>query len=138
MSKPAAGSYYIINRVNSGTGEKLALTYNGLNNAVTLTPLTNADSQKWSIVDYTGGITQSFQPSTALGYQATIASGIIKVLNGAGYVFYARSTPANGLSIQGGTGSPESWGAVSAASASQITFAVAGGSERYFWALQSV
>jgi len=138
MSKPAAGSYYVINRVNSGTGEKLALTYNGLNNAVTLTPLTNADSQKWSIVNHTDGITQSFQPSTALGNQAMIVSGIIKVLTGAGYVFFARSTPAGGLSIQGGTGSPESWGAVSAASASQVSFANGGGSERYFWVLQSV
>jgi hypothetical protein len=46
MSKPAAGTYYIVNRVTSPTGEDLAITFNGQGNVATVTPLTRADSQK--------------------------------------------------------------------------------------------
>jgi hypothetical protein len=46
MSKPTPGNYYIINRVLSPTGDKLAITSNGQGKTVTLTALTNLASQQ--------------------------------------------------------------------------------------------
>lgn len=46
MSKPAPGTYYIINRVLSPTGDKLAITSNGQGKTVTLTPMKNLPSQQ--------------------------------------------------------------------------------------------
>ncbi len=39
------GTYYIVNRMLSPSGQKLALTFNGENNTVTVTPLINANNQ---------------------------------------------------------------------------------------------
>ena len=46
MSKPPAGLYIIYNRVLSPTGEKLAITYNGERNAVTVTPFSDSPVQR--------------------------------------------------------------------------------------------
>lgn len=40
---PAAGTYRIVNRVLSPTGDKLAITYNGQGSAATVTPSTASD-----------------------------------------------------------------------------------------------
>jgi hypothetical protein len=45
MSKPTAGNYYIINRLLSPTGEKLAITFNGQEQTTTLTPMASLASQ---------------------------------------------------------------------------------------------
>jgi hypothetical protein len=49
MSKPSAGDYVIYNRVLSPTGEKLALSFNGQNQTVTVKPLDKGDGQIVSI-----------------------------------------------------------------------------------------
>ena len=46
MSKPTPGNYYIINRLLSPTGDKLAITSNGQGATVTLTPLENLATQQ--------------------------------------------------------------------------------------------
>ena len=115
MSKPKAGTYYIVNRVNSPIGEKLAITYNGEGKAATVTPLTNADSQKvkimslpnfrrilprlyvqWSINDYDGK-NQSFSPVTAENLQAGIVSSVITIVPADALVFFT-TVGSNGLS----------------------------------------
>jgi len=45
MSRPAQGTYIIYNRVLSASGEILAITFNGVNNTLTVTPKTGAESQ---------------------------------------------------------------------------------------------
>ena len=42
---PAPGRYVIYNRVLAATGEKLAITFNGVSNATTATPLTYDGNQ---------------------------------------------------------------------------------------------
>lgn len=42
---PNPGTYYIVNRVLSPAGQKLALTFNGERNTVTVTPLVKATTQ---------------------------------------------------------------------------------------------
>jgi len=43
MSKPAPGCYHILNRVLSPNNEMLALTFNGVDNYVTVTPFSPSD-----------------------------------------------------------------------------------------------
>ena len=43
---PAPGNYYIINRLLSSTGDKLAITFNGVGKPVTVTALAYSDTQK--------------------------------------------------------------------------------------------
>ncbi|KAF9497764.1 hypothetical protein BDN71DRAFT_1429204 [Pleurotus eryngii] len=54
---PNPGTYYIVNRVLSPAGQKLALTFNGVWNTVTLTP-------QWCIRNYYSGATQSVSPAS--------------------------------------------------------------------------
>ena len=46
MSKPTAGNYYILNRVLSPDGEELALTFNGVDRYVTVTPFIRSNSNQ--------------------------------------------------------------------------------------------
>lgn len=43
MSKPSSGNYYILNRVLSPDDEKLALTFNGVDKYVTVTPFIHSN-----------------------------------------------------------------------------------------------
>ena len=45
MSRPSAGNYIIYNRVLSPTGEKLAITFHGENQFVTVEPVTSDNNQ---------------------------------------------------------------------------------------------
>lgn len=45
MSRPAPGSYIIYNRALSPSGEKLAITFVGQGNTLTVTPKTNSTTQ---------------------------------------------------------------------------------------------
>jgi hypothetical protein len=49
MSKPEPGNYVIYNRVLSPTGEKLALSFNGENQTVTVRPLDDTNALVASI-----------------------------------------------------------------------------------------
>jgi len=55
MSKPPAGLYIIYNRVLSPTGEKLAITYNGERNAVTVSPFSDLSVQRVRAIHVCGG-----------------------------------------------------------------------------------
>ena len=48
MSRPAPGTYVIVNKVCSPYGDKLAITFNGEGNALTVTPSANSSSQRVS------------------------------------------------------------------------------------------
>lgn len=53
---PSPGTYYIVNRVLSPDGRKLALTFNGERNTVTVTALKKAPKQAvgyWSLLAFT-------------------------------------------------------------------------------------
>ncbi|KAG9224205.1 hypothetical protein CCMSSC00406_0004704 [Pleurotus cornucopiae] len=95
------GTYYIVNHMLSPSGQKLALTFNGENNTVTVTPLINATNQAWAIKDYGDGKTQSVSPVSSPHLQIGMGSGVIKVLSAGGYVWTLRSTPS-GATIQDG------------------------------------
>ncbi|KAL4263776.1 CCL2-like lectin domain-containing protein [Pleurotus pulmonarius] len=95
------GTYYIVNRMLSPSGQKLALTFNGENNTVTVTPLINAHNQAWAIRDHTDGKTQSVSPVSSPRLQIGMGSGVIKVLSPGGYVWTLRNTPS-GATIQDG------------------------------------
>ncbi|KAJ8695472.1 hypothetical protein PTI98_008073 [Pleurotus ostreatus] len=94
------GTYYIVNRMLSSSGQKLALTFNGENNTVTVT-LINATNQAWAIRDYSDGKTQTVSPVSSPHLQIGMGSGVIKVLSPGGYVWTLRNTPS-GATIQDG------------------------------------
>lgn len=45
-SRPTPGTYYIINKVLSADGDKLAITFNGEQNHATVTPLSGSTKQR--------------------------------------------------------------------------------------------
>lgn len=106
MAAPA-GTYYIINRVLSPTGDKLALTFEGQGSAAQVTPLANAANQQvcrittssspslifpqWVL---SGGATSSVSPVSSQGLQAGWGSGVV-ILPAGGYVWHVTQT-ANG------------------------------------------
>ena len=115
MSKPTPGNYYIINRLLSPTGDKLATTSNGQGATVTLTPMKNLASQQvlfllsclqwvsctyfhfqWVIVDYSDGKNQSVSPTEAQNLQCGPSGAVIAVLPFNTYVYW----------IRGGGGTP--------------------------------
>ena len=55
MSKPAAGTYVIVNRVLSPKGEKLAITFNGQGHAATVTARSDSAAQRVRITCYIFG-----------------------------------------------------------------------------------
>ncbi|KAG9224206.1 hypothetical protein CCMSSC00406_0004705 [Pleurotus cornucopiae] len=89
---PNPGTYYIVNRVLSPAGQKLALTFNGERNTVTVTPLVNATNQAWCIRNYYGGATQSVSPASKSRLEIGMGPGIIRVLPPGGYVWTLRNT----------------------------------------------
>jgi len=52
---PSPGAYIIVNRVLSPDDERLAITYNGQSNAVTVTPKKDGETQRWIIEDFGSG-----------------------------------------------------------------------------------
>jgi hypothetical protein len=109
MSKPEPGNYVIYNRVLSPTGEKLALSFNGENQTVTVEPFSDRSNLlasisslpyplysnvflQWSIVDYSDGRTQSLSPKNRGDLQAAWGSNVVTVLTAGSYVWTIRSS----------------------------------------------
>ncbi|KDQ26460.1 hypothetical protein PLEOSDRAFT_1043947 [Pleurotus ostreatus PC15] len=97
---PNPGTYYIVNRVLSPAGQKLALTFNGERNTVTVTPLSSFHSQ-WCIRNYYDGATQSVSPASKSRLEIGMGPGTIRVLPPGAYVWTLRNTPS-GATIQDG------------------------------------
>ncbi|KAL4263775.1 CCL2-like lectin domain-containing protein [Pleurotus pulmonarius] len=100
---PNPGTYYIVNRVLSPAGQKLALTFKGERNTgtVTVTPLTKTSNQAWCIRNFYDGHTQSVSPASKSHLEIGMGPGIIRVLPPGNYVWTLRNTPS-GLTIQDG------------------------------------
>ncbi|KAF5347770.1 hypothetical protein D9756_010314 [Leucocoprinus leucothites] len=75
-TKLAPGKYYIINRVLSPTGEKLAMTFEGQGKLAKAMPLTRSTTQVWSIENYNDK-TQSFSPEDSKNLQAGWGDGVV-------------------------------------------------------------
>jgi hypothetical protein len=124
MSKPADGNYYIIQRVLSPTGDKLAVTSNGQGQSVTLTPLANSASQQWNITRYNTDC-QSIYPSgvTNLQLGPTITGGgFIALLQPSNYNYQIRGPS---YAIRVADGGPVMWSVSSATADSKVAWGAA-------------
>ncbi|OJA18337.1 hypothetical protein AZE42_06215 [Rhizopogon vesiculosus] len=85
-----AGVYAIINRVLSPEDERLAITFNGEDETVTVTDWTNDTTQQWVIADY-DTTTQSVSPGSDQSLQAAWGDDVVTVLTAGSYVWTIRN-----------------------------------------------
>ncbi|PPQ68409.1 hypothetical protein CVT26_006081 [Gymnopilus dilepis] len=136
MSRPAPGCYAIYNRVLSPTGEKLAITYNGKGNTLTVTPFrNNSDSQIWQISNYDSN-TQAVVPNNDGSLQVGWGNAGAVVLPAHAYVWTIRSG-YDGFTIQDG-GKTQNWHLNNATDNALVAIAPDQGSERYRWVLEEL
>jgi len=136
MSKPTPSNYYIINRVLSPTGDKLAITSNGQEKTVTLTALTNLASQQWVIVNYSDGANQSVSPMEAQNLQCGPSGAVIAVLPYNSYVYWIRGGGGAPYTIHGGNNGAVGWSVATATDGAQVAWGPQTGYQE--WILQPI
>ncbi|KAK0191495.1 hypothetical protein F5146DRAFT_1224223 [Armillaria mellea] len=136
MSKPAPGTYKIINRVLSVNNKQLAITANAEGKAATVTEESSSNTaQQWVIADFDSN-TQSLAPVARPSLQAAWGSGFMTVLPASGYVWTIRETDT-GLTIQDG-GRTAFWGLATASENSEVTIGAGTGAVQQRWVLMRV
>ncbi|KAG8913683.1 hypothetical protein FRC01_004430 [Tulasnella sp. 417] len=139
MSKIPDGTYYIVNRILSPKGERLAITFNGDNKVATLTALTNAESQKWKIETYPGKPETQYVspiPNGALQAGTTGFPGPMTVLPFNAYIWSIYSSDT-GYTIKD-AGNKWLWGATAADVGEQVGIGKDGPSESQRWVFTKV
>lgn len=96
----ADGIYYLISRVMSPNGSKLALTSKGVNMAPVMTPLTNDPTQQWVLTTFTGD-EKFVAPQASPNLQVGWSGGTSVVLPAGGYVWNFLNEPT-GIKITDG------------------------------------
>jgi len=133
---PALGTYIISSRARSPDGERLAITYNGRSNAVTVTPKKDTSvTQHWIIGEFGSG-KSTVVPYNSQRDQAAWGEGFVTILPAGGYVWILEET-AGGWTIQDG-GKTQFWGLDQATQNSQVTIGPGTGHERQRWILEKV
>ncbi|KAG1861416.1 hypothetical protein C8R48DRAFT_673497 [Suillus tomentosus] len=109
MTKPPVpGTYVIVNRALSLNDERLAITYNGLDQPFTVNIKTDSSRQLW-IVQVHGQNTRSLVPVDATALQAARDADCVTALPAHNYVWTIIKTDS-GFSIQDDVGTVF-WGA---------------------------
>ncbi|KAF4603110.1 CCL2-like lectin domain-containing protein [Pleurotus pulmonarius] len=132
MQNVAPGTYYIISRVLSPKGEKLALTFNGEGN-VTVTPLTNDSKQAWVVKDYNAQ-NQTFSPASQSHYQIGMGDYVLATYPSGIYTWTAK-TSATGVIIADAGGITNFWGLSNAIADQNVPFGEGNGSDKQRWIL---
>ncbi|PBK70692.1 hypothetical protein ARMSODRAFT_1033526 [Armillaria solidipes] len=136
MSKPAPGTYKIINRVLSVNNKRLAITANAEGKASNVTEEASSNTaQQWVIADFDSN-TQSMAPVARPNLQAAWGSGFMTVLPANNYVWTIRETDT-GITIQDG-GRTAFWGVANASDDSQVTIGAGTGDVQQRWILMRV
>ncbi|PBK98700.1 hypothetical protein ARMGADRAFT_1161990 [Armillaria gallica] len=136
MSKPAPGTYKIINRVLSVNNKRLAITANAEGKAANVTEEVSSNTaQQWVIADFDSN-TQSMAPIARPSLQAAWGSGVVTVLPANSYVWTIRETDT-GITIQDG-GRTAFWGVANASEDSQVTIGAGTGDVQQRWILMRV
>ncbi|KAF9554207.1 hypothetical protein CPC08DRAFT_766895 [Agrocybe pediades] len=135
MSRPSPGSYVIYNRVLSPNGEKLAITFNGQNNTLIVTPKNDSPGQIFNLSNYDAN-TMFFVPQSNSGLQVAWGNAGATPMTAGLYVWTIRSTPS-GYTIQDG-GVTQNWHLDVADRNSLVAIAPDQGSERYRWVVEPV
>ncbi|KAK0232213.1 hypothetical protein EDD85DRAFT_911118 [Armillaria nabsnona] len=136
MSKPAPGTYKIINRVLSVNNKRLAITANAEGKPANVTEEASSNTaQQWVIADFDSN-TQSVAPTARPSLQAAWGSGVMTVLPANSYVWTIRETDT-GITIQDG-GRTAFWGVANASEDSQVTIGAGTGDVQQRWILMRV
>ncbi|KAK0192160.1 hypothetical protein F5146DRAFT_1135915 [Armillaria mellea] len=101
MSKPAPGTYKIINRVLSINNKRLAITANAEDKAANVIEEASSNTaQNWVIADFDSN-TQSMAPTARPSLQAAWGSGFMTMFPANNYVWTIKETDT-GITIQDG------------------------------------
>ncbi|KAK0482330.1 hypothetical protein IW261DRAFT_1606233 [Armillaria novae-zelandiae] len=136
MSKPAPGTYKIINRVLSVNNKRLTITANAEGKPANVSEEASSNTaQEWVIADFDSN-TQSMTPVARPRLQAAWGSGVVTVLPANNYVWTIRETDT-GVTIQDG-GRTAFWGVTNASEESQVTIGPGTGDLQQRWILMRV
>ncbi|KJA14051.1 hypothetical protein HYPSUDRAFT_1074345 [Hypholoma sublateritium FD-334 SS-4] len=139
---PPAGTYNIISRILSPSGQQLAVTFNGEGAAVTLQPLASTDiAQIWNLQVVTS-VGMSFVPladstQRIAGFQTSGVTALSSQASvGTGAIFNVLQSASTGVSIGGAGPTPSTfWSATDTEVGSELIFGPSPLSERQFWLL---
>ncbi|OJA18342.1 hypothetical protein AZE42_06209 [Rhizopogon vesiculosus] len=129
------GVYAIISNVFSAEDEALVITYNGVNQPVTVTVWTDNPTQHWVI----GGDDtepQCVSPESAQDLQPAWGDNFVTVLLAVNYV-WTISNHGTGYTIQDG-GLTVFWGVADAVDGAGVTIGPGTGDETQRWSFESV
>ncbi|KAG2090599.1 uncharacterized protein F5147DRAFT_25996 [Suillus discolor] len=135
MTKPPRGTYVIVNRVLSPTDERLAITFNGPEQPLTVNTRTDFSNQRWIVQDYDQN-TKSLVPVDATALQVAWGADCATVLPAHNYVWTIRETDS-GYTIQDG-GVTVFWGVANAVNNATVTIGTGTGDEKQRWFFERV
>ncbi|KAG1900491.1 uncharacterized protein F5891DRAFT_1188399 [Suillus fuscotomentosus] len=134
MTKPPVpGTYVIVNRALSLNNERLAITYNGLDQPFTVNIKTGSSRQLWIVQDH-GHNTRSLVPVDATDLQAARDAGCVTALPAHNYVWTIIKTDS-GFSIQDDVGTVF-WGVADAVDNAPVT--IEPDNEKHRWSFEQV
>ncbi|OAX32154.1 hypothetical protein K503DRAFT_870302 [Rhizopogon vinicolor AM-OR11-026] len=129
------GVYAIINNVFSHEDEALVITFNGINEPVTVTVWTDDPAQHWVIAgDDT--MAQCVSPEGAQDLQPAWGDHFVTVLLGVNYVWTIKNR-GTGYTIQDG-GQTVFWGVEDAVAGAGVTIGAGTSSETQKWSFESI
>ncbi|KAG1821252.1 hypothetical protein EV424DRAFT_1488299 [Suillus variegatus] len=143
MTKPPApGTYVIVNKALSPTNERLAITYNGLNQPLTVNIKTDSSHQRWIVQDHDQN-TKSLVPVDATTLQAAWGEDCATARPAHSYVWtitetdsgYRRVPPRS--FIQDGVGTAF-WGVADAVDNAPLVAGSDTGDEKHRWSFERV
>ncbi|KAG2051955.1 hypothetical protein BDR06DRAFT_915777 [Suillus hirtellus] len=136
MTKPPAPStYVIVNKAFSPTNERLAITYNGLDQPLTVNIKTDSSHQRWIVQDHDQN-TKSLVPVDATALQAAWGEVCATALPAHTYVWTITETDS-GYSIQDGVGAVF-WGVADAVDNAPLVAGSDIGDEKHRWPFERV
>ncbi|KAG1790827.1 uncharacterized protein HD556DRAFT_1445847 [Suillus plorans] len=136
MTKPPApGTYVIVNKALSPNNERLAITYNGLDQPLTVNIKTDSSHQRWIVQDHDQN-TKSLVPVDATALQAAWGADCATALPAHSYVWTITETDS-GYSIQDGVGTAF-WGVADAVDNAPLVAGSDTGDEKHRWSFERV
>lgn len=136
MTKPPLeGTYVVVNRALSPNNERLALTYNGPDQPLTVNIKTDSSRQFWIVQNHDQS-TDSLVPGGATALQAARIADYATALPARNYVWTIRTTDS-GYTIQDGAGTAF-WGVADALDNAPVTIGSDTGDETHRWSFERV
>jgi len=134
MTSLPNGDYIIYSRALSSTGEKLALSSNGVNQLASVKPLGYTQDQIWTLTSLAGAYT--VVPKNGPGLQAAWGGPAVQILTAGNYI-WAFTSDSDGFVIQDSK-QTVFWGVTTPTTGSQVTITSDNGQPGFRWVVQQL